>query len=421
MNKIILIIQREYLFRVRKKSFILLTLLTPIIFVALIFIPIWLSNSKTESIKSIVVIDEMGKYSKAFSDVENYQFSHDNKFPAENKGNEIYAFVVISDDLLINPSAIHIYSENSISERDKTIVTKQLRESLEKEKLLSYNIPNIQEIIQQSQVHLDINTILINKSTETKTIPNELSMLISIFGAFLIYMFIFMYGSQIMHSVLEEKNSRIVEIIVSSVKPTQLMIGKIIGTMLVAITQFLLWIIFILIIMFAVQLLSIGENSQMIDLQEQSFQDIKSIFFNSNWIMTIVYFIAYFFGGYLLYASFFAAIGSVIESSSDSQQFVLPIIIPLIFALFVSIHCHQNPDDTLVFWCSIIPITSPIVMVARLPFEVPIWQILTSISLLYVTFLASTYVSAKIYRTGILLYGKKTGYKEIWKWLKNKH
>lgn len=436
MNKILLIIKREYLTRVAKKSFIVLTFITPLLFAGLIFVPLWLTTVKDSEQKVFEVFDDTGKYLSVFHNSGNYVFNYHNEkgeisFSGEKKNSSVYAFIHISDDLTVNPGAITVYSEKTISVEEKNFIKNILEKYLENEKLESFNIPNIKEIIKQSEVKLNISTIKIKDDGTEEETSGEMAMIIAIAGALLIYMFIFMYGSQVMNSVSEEKTNRIVEVIISSVKPFQLMMGKIIGTALVGLTQFFLWIVFTGIILIILNLV-LGVNafidanavSQVSEINMNMYNtEINTFvvaFFGIDWLSLFVYFIIYFLGGYLLYSSLFAAIGAAVDTSSDSQQFVLPVTLPLIFALYAAIYGVQNPEGPLLFWCSMIPLTSPIAMMVRIPFEVPVWQLLLSISFLIISFVFSTWISGKIYRTGILMYGKKVNYKEILKWLRYK-
>ena len=435
MNKILLIIRREYLTRVNKKSFIILTFLSPILFAALIFVPVWLATIKSDEQKVFAVLDETGKYGSVFQNTDEYLFNYvfeksnqPNRF--ENKNKEIYAFLVIKDDLLNNPDAAAIYSEKAISPGEKSMIRTALEEYAESEKLASFNIPNIQEIIQESQIKINVGVVKIEKDGSEKETSTEIVGMISLFGAFMIYMFIFMYGSQTMNSVSEEKTNRIVEVIISSVKPFRLMMGKIIGTALVGLTQFFLWIIFTGIIVLILSLflgtdisaLTANDPGQIFDVTDMSsshkVSSILSVLLNVNWGTLFVCFIVYFLGGYLLYSSFFAAIGAAIDTSSDAQQFVLPISVPLIFALYLALYSFQNPDGPLLYWCSFIPFTAPVAMMARIPFAPPVWEFLLSMSLLIVTFIIFARISGKIYKIGILMHGKKAGYREILKWIK---
>ena len=260
-------------------------------------------------------------------------------------------------------------------------------------------------------------------------------------SGFMMYMLVFMFGAQVMRGVIEEKTSRIVEVIISSVKPIQLMLGKIIGIALVGLTQFAIWILLTLAIVAVAQskLLPEGTMQQMqqlpqsfaqaepgagsadaaaaVETQMTKFQSIFASALNQQWGLIAFCFVFYFITGYLLYASLFAAIGSAVDNETETQQFMLPVTIPIIFALFVAMATMQNPESSLSFWFSLIPLTSPIVMVARIPFGVDAWEIALSMAIMLVTIFGCIWMAARIYRTGILMYGKKTSYKEIWKWL----
>lgn len=418
MNKTLLIIKREYVSRVRKKSFLVLTLLTPILFSALIFIPVWLAESDSETQKNFLIADDTGKYAGVFQDTLNYRFFYINNMDWQQYNSnkyDIFAFIVISNDLLINPEAIAVFAKEHLSYGDKIIVKNRLEQFLKKEKLASFNIPDLEEIIRESEINLHINTINISDSdSPIQPKSNDFTFLISIMGALFIYMFVFMYGAQVMHSVLEEKNNRIVEILISSVKPSQLLTGKIAATMLVAFTQFACWVLLTAIVTSFIALF-FSNHASFQEIAQTAATTAPA--FDFGIIRLFGWYLIYFLVGYLLYSSLFATIGSVIESGSDSQQFMLPVTIPLLFALYVAIYCIQHPESDLVFWCSMIPFTSPIVMVARLPFHVPVWQLVLSVSILIATFIIATKMAAKVYKTGILMYGKKIKYKDIWRWL----
>jgi len=427
MNKISIIIQREYLTRVKKKSFIIMTLLTPLLMITFIGTPVWLSRINDSGVKNIAVIDQTGKYESAFQTNETYQFHLINQPIYSVQGEkDYYALLVISDDLAKNPSGATIYSENQISLELKSYITGVLNAFVENEKLKQYNIPHLKEILEEAKTHVEIKTIKwSDNGTETET-SSELALIIGMITAFLIYFFILVYGAQVMRGVVEEKTNRIVEIIVSSVKPFELMIGKIIGIALVGLTQFLIWIVFIVILLAAfgnilqpasTQEIMLSSNANMNALPVNSIIPALSSF---NFAEILFFFIIYFLGGYLLYASLFAAIGAASDSETDTQQFMIPVMLPVLFALFAAIHSAKNPDSLLAFWTSLTPFTSPIVMMVRIPTGVPAWELIVSVFLLLLSFIGTTWVAAKIYRTGILMYGKKVNYKEIWKWIRYK-
>lgn len=429
MSKIGIVIQREYISRVRKKSFILLTFLMPLLFVGLIFGTLFLSNIKDNNIKNIVVFDETGKYFSIFQDTGNYHFIEggNNANISDQKNNgEAYATLLITGDLLQNPAAITLFSNAQVTMEDKNIITGQLNEFLREEKLNSYNIPNLKQIIEESKISVNLQTIKWDESGNEKISSSEVATVVGIIFTFIIYMFIFVYGAMVMSGVLEEKTNRIVEVMVSSVKPFQLMMGKIIGIGLVGLTQFFLWAVLVAIINIIVGIALVAPqiNPEMINAVAVSSQDLSktqeifSLFSSINIVEIVSYFIIFFIGGYMIYASLFAAIGSMVNSQEDTQQFMLPITIFVLFAFYAGMYSINNPNGPLAFWTSMIPFTSPIVMMTRLPFDVPLWEKLLSVALLFMTVFLMVKLSAKIYRTGILMYGKKPDMKEIWKWLR---
>ena len=436
MSKIGLVIAQEYKNRVAKKSFLVLTILMPILFVGLIFTPIWLATLEDNDLKQVAVIDQTGKYLDVFTDNDAYKFDIigaplDSLRQSEKRG-DYEAIVVISKNLATSPEAVTIYSEKQINIGLKNFIQQGLNSFIEKENLRSYNIPNIQEIIDESQANVRVNTIKWSEDGSEEISSSEVAIGIGMVFTMLIYMFIFIYGAQVMSSVVQEKTSRIVEVLICSLKPFELMMGKIISIALVGLTQFGIWLILTLgLVVISGQFLGNSINPETISNMEQlsntdtlqqttsslNFDSIMEMIMSVNPFELIVYFLIYFIGGYLLYASIFAAIGSAVDNETDTQQFMLPVTIPIIFAIYAAIYGAQNPDGPLAFWCSMIPFTSPIVMMVRLPFGVPMWEKILSISILMASFIATTWMSAKIYRTGILMYGKKPSWKEMWKWL----
>lgn len=436
MNKIGLIIKREYLRRVSKKSFILLTLLTPFLFAALVFVPLWLSTIKGDEIRNVAIIDATGKYASLFENNESYHFIHSNKTLDEyrqNEDKEIFAFLSITDDLLDNPKAATLYSEKQVPVELSRLVNQTLSKQLESEKLASFNIPNLKEIIQESKINFNVQTIKWGEDGKESVSSATVASVIGMVFTFIIYMFIMMYGAMVMQGVMEEKTNRIIEVMISSVRPFDLMMGKIIGIGFVGLTQVFLWGIITTILvtvggfMFSggtdVTALQAGPSMGMVDanvLASSSGNEIMGIINSINITEIGISFIIYFIGGYMLYASIFAAIGSAVDSQEDTQQFMAPVTIFMIFALYAGIYSMENPDGPLAFWCSMVPFTSPIVMMVRIPFEIPLWEKLLSVSLLYASAIGIVWISAKIYRVGILMYGKKPSIKEMVKWIKYK-
>ena len=439
MSKISLIIKREYSTRVMKKSFIILTFLTPILFAVMIAVPLWLSSIKDSTKKHIVVIDKTHSYSQVFKNNETYVFDFVDKpveeikkENADKKDDEFTALLVITDDLSKNPKAIALYSEKQVNMELKSYISGKLNKQVEQQKLEAYNIPNLKDLVEKSHTDIDIPTIKWGDNGQEKEGSAELALVIGMISAFVIYMFIIIYGAQVMAGVIQEKTSRIVEVIISSVKPFELMMGKIIGIALVGLTQFFMWVILTGSILF-IGSRFLGSGTDLASMQQANQMGIQSMtatqspgemqqlfamLHGFDFMQIIVLFVLYFLGGYLLYASLFAAVGSAVDSETDTQQFSLPLTLPIIFAIYAAIYSAQNPDGPLAFWCSMIPFTSPIVMMVRLPFDVPAWQIILSLSILMLSFIGTTWMAGKIYRTGILMYGKKTTWKEMWKWMK---
>ena len=412
MSKTGIVIRREYLTRVRKKSFIILTLLMPVLFVGMIVGIVFLSTISDKKAKIIVVADETGEYFPILKSTDQYTFIEAKEGFADfrkNSDESVYATLLITDDLLKNPEAIALYSLKQVVVSAEMTITSQLNPYLSDKKLDSYQIPNLKNIVEESKVNLKIRTIKTDETGKETQTSAEFASAIGMVFTFLIYMFIFVYGAMVMQGVLEEKTNRIVEVIVSSVKPFDLMMGKLIGIGLVGLTQLGIWLIVFLGVSFSGIFLSAGFSF---------FQSMTGLLEAINIWEICFYFILFFIGGYMMYASLFAAIGAMVNSQEDTQQYMMPITILVLFAMYTAIFSAQNPDGPLAFWSSLIPFTSPIVMMVRVPFGVPWWQMLLSVALLFITVILIVKLAAKIYRVGILMYGKKPTYAEIIKWLK---
>ena len=439
MSKINLIIKREYTTRVMKKSFILLTFLTPILMVGMVSLIVYLGTIKDDKIKTIVVVDKTGLYKDVLQSNESYTFQFtdatvDELKKQEEQESDFAAVLYISDDLIKNASAATLYSEKQVNLELKTYVAGLLNKYIEEQKLAAYNIPNLKEMVEKSKTDIDMKTIKWSEDGKDKEASAELAILIGMITAVIIYMFIVIYGAQVMSGVVQEKTNRIVEVMISSVKPFELMMGKIIGIALVGLTQVLLWVLLTVAIGAGVSTFVGGDIDpasiqKMQEMQQMGqmnvpagvngeIADFMSSVAGLNFTQLIILFVVYFLGGYLLYASLFAAIGSAVDNETDTNQFSFPVMIPIIFAIYAGIFAAENPEGPLAFWCSMIPFTSPIVMMVRLPFDVPAWELALSISILILSFVGTTWMAGKIYRTGILMYGKKITWGEMWKWLK---
>lgn len=408
-----IVIQREYLTRVKKKSFILLTVLMPVLFIALSMATFFFAAVNEEKPKVIVVIDETGEYFPVLKNIGTCQFIESQTGFREfrkNSDESVYATLVISDDLLKNPDAVTLYSSKTVAGSLENAITSALNYYLSDKKLKSYNIPNLKQIVEESKISLKLKSVKWDDEMEKEMqISSEAASIIGIAFTFLIYLFIAAYGSIVMQGVMEEKNNRIVEIIVSSVKPFDLMMGKLVGVGLVGLTQFGIW---------ALLLLGIQGGAFLFSGSSEIFQFINNSLGAINIAELSLYFVLFFIGGYLIYASLFAAIGAIINSPEDAQQYMMPVTILITFALYTGIYSAQNPDGSLAFWASLFPFTSPVVMMVRIPCGVSWWEPALSIALLLGSAVFVIKIVAKIYRIGILMYGKKTSYKELVKWLK---
>lgn len=419
MNKLLLIIQREYTTLVARKSFIVITLLIPFLFVAIGAVPVLISEwNNSGSAEAVTVIDETGRLAGVIPDTESFRFiplkgeagSTDVKSFFDQAGNSMSALVVIPANVL-DSAKVNIYSKSTVNMALVSHVTESLNDTLTAVKIASMGVPNLDKMVKEAQVDIDVNSVKLSDDGTESEASTTAAMVLGMVLAFITYMFVLTYGAMIMNSVIEEKTNRIVEVIVSSCKPFQLMMGKIIGVALVGLTQFLIWAILISV---AVGGLGISlANDQMSDLAVV-FNAIQSV----NLVSIFTCFVVYFLGGYLLYASLFAGFGSAVDQASDASQFTSPIIIVMVVALYAGIGCMENPNGSMAMWCSMIPFTSPIVMMVRLPYDVPFWQIAVSVALLYGTAFGLVWVSSRIYRIGILRYGKKFTFKEIMGWVK---
>ncbi len=444
MGKIGLIIEREYLSRVNKKSFIIMTLVTPLIMIAMMGLPAILAGIKDSEKKSIAVVDNSKLYDNVLKSNNEFDFIYAPDAMAStvnmSPGDGYYAIIVIDNNLIEKPDAISIFSEKTIPSSLKNEVCIQMNPWLSERKIENYEIPELKDIIKESSVNININTIKWDKDGSETSSSAEAASLIGLLSTTLIYMFIFAYGTMIINSVIQEKTNRIVEIMVSSVKPFELMMGKIIAVAFVGLTQFMIWILLIFGAMATFSIVSgmIAGPKELLEMNPMMaaqgmetlpagiddsaiMSKVTQMLAGINFAQIVIMFIVYFIGGYLFYASIFAAIGSLVDQEADSQQFMIPVMLINIFSLYAGIYSVSNPDGPLAVWCSMIPLTSPVVMMVRLPYDVPFWQLATSVVLLYATAMITIKFAAKIYRTGILMYGKKITYKEVIKWFRYKY
>lgn len=434
-RRFFLVLQREYYSIVAKKSFILTTLLSPLIMIALIAVPILLMEFNTSDAQVVTVIDQSGKYADKFTDTEDFDYqtlpdisATNMKERYEEADGDIYAILVIPADV-DESRVVNIYSEKPVKMSLSREISDVLGKSLSEAKINSYDIPELKEIISESNISVDVKSHTWDESGESLS-SSELATFTGFFLAFLTYMFVLMYGAMIMSSVVEDKTNRIVEVIVSSCRPMELMLGKIVSIALVGLTQIAIWTVLLSIGGFILSIAGIFAASPdmtaaamtggaaMPAMPEGDMPEIVQAILGVNWFRLLGIFVLYFIGGYLLYASLFAAFGSTVDQQSDANQFTMPVMMIIIIALLIGQACMENPDGTLGVICSLIPFTSPIVMMIRLPYDVPVWEIVASIVLLYATAILFTWLAARIYRTGILMYGRKVSFKEILRWVK---
>ena len=415
MHKIWLIIKREYLVRVRKKSFIIMTILGPLLMAALMIIPIYLANESQE--KRLIAVNQHDEF--LLEDTEFLHFTTIPDLEANNLSKDFsqspyYALLYIVEDKFT------LYSNQQISLSVSQNIQRQLEQIIEINNLKRAGINP--KLIEDSKADVKIVTKLVQEDGSSTKSHSEASMGIGFISGILIYIFIFMYGTMVMRGVIEEKTNRIVEVIISSVKPFQLMMGKIIGVAIVGLTQFILWILLTIILSTIAEItfLDTSNMAAQIGTDEQSIilSQVASITGSINLTQILFCFLFYFLAGYLMYSSLFAAVGSAVDAEADTQQFILPITIPLILSFILIQPIMDTPDGALAFWMSIIPFTSPVIMMVRLPFGVPTWELFLSMGVLISTFLSTTWIAGRIYRIGILMYGKKASYKELWKWIK---
>lgn len=439
-----IVIGREYSTRVRKKSFLLTTFITPILFAALCLVPAFLMTNMKESAKRLAVVDNSGIVLPYLEDGETVSYVDMSSSDADSVKVRLAelgcdgVLVVSPLDSVAKTISAEIYSPSPLGIDLEENLGNRLDDALENYRVESYGIEGLAQIMEDVKVNVPLRSYTISDDGEEKVSESGVYMLVSMILGMVIYMFIVMFGAMVMSSVIEEKSSRVVEVLVSSVKATELMFGKIIGIAFVALTQFLLWIVLTVAIVGVVGALagpSLASGLDPAEMSQMAGMDagqlagmtgsselgvIISSLSNMHLGTILVCFLIFFVLGYMLYASLFAAIGSAVENEGDSSQLQMPVTVPLMIAFFVALYAFKAPESTLVFWCSLIPFTSPIVMLARLPYGVPAWELVLSIVLLALTFALCAWLSAKIYKVGILMFGKKTTWKDLWKWLKQK-
>ncbi len=468
LRTINIIIRREYLNKVKKKSFLIITFLVPILFVALCILPTLIMMGTKESAKDIAVVDKSGIVLPYLEDTETIHYMDFSMLSVDSVKTYIESFGV---DAVLGISELdeenktvsaETFSKKPLGVDMTENINRRINDAVEAYRIDSYGIENLESIMADVKSHVRLTSYTLDKEGKESVSESGVYMAISMILGMALYMFIALFCGMVMSSVIEEKSSRVVEVLISSVKSTELMFGKIIGVALVALTQFLLWIVLAVVLLgvfgaifkdkldlgalmsdpmtaTVVESSGMGTMTSTIDLESltgaaQAPADTAAVAAKDPGEMGVIFgtirnlplgqiligFILYFILGYLLYASIFAAIGSAVENEGDSQQLQLPVTIPLLLGFFIALYAYKAPDSALVFWGSMIPFTSPIVMLARIPFGVPVWELVVSLAVLFLTFVLFAYLSAKVYKVGILMFGKKSSWKDLWKWLKQK-
>ncbi len=391
-----------------------MTFLGPILLASILILPIYLANNSQE--KRNIAVGYQKDFQLEDNELLNFVTIHQNEVDSVKfniKDSPYYALLIIKDN------TYSLYSNQQVTLNVTSEIKRQIEHILKLNNLRSVGIDN--ETLKSAEQKINLETKIINKEGESTNSHSEVSTGIGFLGGILIYMFIFMYGTMVMRGVIEEKTSRIVEVMISSLRPFQLMMGKIIGVALVGLTQFLLWIIFTVALSALAELVLLNEAflaTSSAENQSIIITQIKSFTSGINLIQIFLSFLFYFIAGYLMYSSLFAAVGSAVDAEADTQQFILPVTLPLILSFILIQPIMDNPEGSLAFWLSIIPFTSPVIMMVRLPFGVENWEIILSMTILISTFIITTWLAGKIYRIGILMYGKKANIRELLKWIR---
>ena len=471
LHKLGIIIGREYLNKVKKKSFLIITFVAPVVFAALCILPSLIMMGAKEETKKVAVVDASGL---VLPTLENTDVVAYYDFTGRDVDSLKTALDAVGMDVVLDISPLdsvqrtvtaHTYSAKPLGMETSQIIENRINDAIEAYRIESYKIKDLDKIMSEVKSNIHLVSYTVDDSGKESISESSVYMVISMLLGMALYMFIALFCGMVMSSVIEEKSSRVVEVLVSSVKATELMFGKIIGVALVALTQFLLWILLTGAILAVaagivgkdkiaaltgggnptemVQQMAPGVNVPGMDVADlgtllpaadttavaadstavaepTGMEAIFSTLGNLDYGTILLAFLLYFIFGYLLYASMFAAIGSAVENEADTQQLQIPVTIPLLLGFFIAIYAFKAPESQIVFWGSMIPFTSPIVMLARLPFGVPTWELILSVAILIGTFALFAWMSAKIYKVGILMYGKKSTFKDLWKWLKQK-
>ncbi|MDE6300697.1 MAG: ABC transporter permease [Muribaculaceae bacterium] len=414
-----IIISREFLQRVKRKSFLITTILMPVIMLALMMAPAVIAALAEPEKQTIAVIDDSGDLGRSLHSDDNIKFNIISDNLADAKLNDDFdAILVIGKNSIKDPSgSISLYSHSAPSMVTEQAIVSQLEKAIENRRIKEYNIDNLRQIMEEVSVDISLQTYRLDKEDETAT-SSMLSYILGVAMMFILYMFILLYGQMVMTSIIEEKNNRVLEVVVSSVKPNTLMMGKILGIGAVAVTQILIWAVLIVV---GGMLLMPWMSAMASSVDEPAFTGAIDTLSDPAFVTQLIVFMFLFLvGGFLLYSSIFAAIGSAVDNIQDASQLQTIAIMPILFAMIISMTVVNDPNSSLAVWTSMIPFTSPMVMMSRLPFGIPLWQPVVSTVILFISFMVMIWVAAKIYRVGIFMYGKKPSFADLVRWFNYK-
>ncbi len=437
MSNINLVIAREFNERVRKKSFIITTILMPLLMVLLSVTPALIMQFSSSELKTVEVIDQSGVIFSSLENNDEVEFHLTTLSLDEVRANkEHFGVLFIGEDILTNNSNVRLYTNSASSMMLESSITRSIEGVIESERLKAYNIENLEEILSSVEAKVAMQSIRNDKKEGNETSSSSImAMGLGYILGFILYMFLIIYGVMVMSSVVEEKGSRILDVLVSSVRPFDLLMGKIVGVALVAITQIAIWIALMLAItvfvvpavmpddvMQSVEAVQAGSTLAADTTIDTELVGALATLTDFGYIAEILLFTLLFLvGGYLLYSAMFAAVGSAVDTPEDTQNLQLPIMLPIIFAIMLQTLVTKDPNSTLVTIFSMIPFTSPILMMARIPHGIPMWEIIASLVILYASFVGMVYLASKIYRVGIFMHGKKPSFKDLWQWTRYKY
>ena len=436
-----IIIGREFRERVMKKSFIISTILTPLLMVGIMVGTSFIMATNVGEAKHIAVVDRSGVIAPSLASTEVIVYEPTDRTPEELRAEgdeQMYGFLVIGEDIVENPSNVSLYSYSTSTMEVESAIARDIEEVIEQHRLKAYDIENLPQIMDEVEADVTLRSYKLGEEDEEdKESSSVLAFGLSYIFGFVMYIFVIIYGSMVMQGVIEEKSGKVLEVMVATVRPYQLMMGKILGIASVAVLQFVIWIVIIFVggtvvmqFMMPTELVesaaAISAGTADMAAMEGAGVDpeMAAMLANATDIGFLVRFfgsfLLYFLGGYLLYAAMFAAVGSAVDNVQDAQQFQTPITMPIIIGFIVMMFAMKEPHAPLSVWCSMIPFTSPIVMMARLPFDVPMWELALSLVILAASFAVMVWIAAKIYRIGIFMHGRKPSYKELWQWIRMK-